>query len=77
MKKKFFDEFELVKMSRNSVVVVKSGTPTNNTENWVYVSRNAFNKICEDQVVDWTVVKKQISDFGPVMNWLNVLAWQQ
>lgn len=75
MKKKFFDDFEIVKMSRNSIVVIERGK-TNSPENCIFVGRNAFNKICEDKAVDWTVIKKQLNEYGPEMQWLEVLAWQ-
>jgi hypothetical protein len=65
MKAKFLTEFELVKMSKNSIMVrnCKSGEIA-------YIHRNAFNSL--DASVDYRMV------WRPEMNtnWIEVLVWR-
>lgn len=65
MKAKFLKEYELVKMSRNSIMV----------RNYVsgeiaYIHRNAFNDL--NAAVDYRMIRK--SEINS--NWIEVLVWR-
>lgn len=65
MKAKFLTEFELVKMSKNSIMV-----RNNKSGEIAYIHRNAFNRL--DASVDYRMV------WRPEMNtnWIEVLVWR-
>jgi hypothetical protein len=66
MKKRFLNEFTIVKMSKNSMIL------KSNTEERVYITRNLFNKIMNDDhnIVDYTIVE---GDKG--LLWIELLTW--
>jgi hypothetical protein len=65
MKARFLTEFELVKMSKNSIMV-----RNNKSGEIAYIHRNAFNSL--DAAVDYKMT------WRPEMNtnWIEVLVWR-
>lgn len=69
MKNKFLNEFNIVRMSQNSMVL-----ESNNTGQRVYIMRNLFNKIMtnDNKIVDYTIVE---GDRGIL--WIELLSWSR
>lgn len=69
MKTKFLNEFAIVKMSQNSMIL-----ESNNTGQRVYIMRNLFNKIMtnDHRIVDYTIVE---GDRGIL--WIELLSWSR
>lgn len=69
MKTKFLSEFTIVRMAQNSMIL-----ESNNTKQRVYIMRNLFNKIMDDdnKIVDYTIVE---SDRG--LHWIELLMWSR
>lgn len=67
MKTKFLNEFTIIRMAQNSMIL-----ESNNTKQRVYIMRNLFNKIMDDdnKIVDYTIVE---SDRG--LHWIELLMW--
>lgn len=65
MKVKFLTEFELVKMSKNSIMV-----RNNKSGEMAYIHRNAFNSL--DVAVDYRMVWRSEMN----TNWIEVLVWR-
>lgn len=69
IKEKFFDEFELVRMSGNSIVV------RDKMNRDIFVHRNVFNNILNDTAVDYRVIEKGFDVNRPCL-WLDALVWK-
>lgn len=66
MKTKFLNEFTIVRMAQNSMILESK------TGQRVYIMRNLFNKIMtnDNKIVDYTIVE---SDRGIL--WIELLMW--
>jgi hypothetical protein len=67
MKTKFLSEFNIVRMSKNSMVL-----ESNKTNQYVYITRNIFNKIMnnDSRIVDYTIVETEQGSL-----WIEILTW--
>lgn len=70
IKEKFFEEFEITRMSKNSIVV------KDKMNRDIFVHRNSFNAIVNDIAVDYRISNLNIglTEFGTL--WLEVLVWK-
>ena len=70
IKEKFFEEFEITRMSKNSIVV------KDKMNRDIFVHRNSFNAIVNDIAVDYRISNLNIglSEFDTF--WLEVLVWK-
>lgn len=68
MKKRFNDQFEILRMTNASLVLVDKKTGEN-----VFIHRNAFNQL--ENSVDYRVVKKE-TPRGDINKWVEVLIWK-
>jgi uncharacterized ubiquitin-like protein YukD len=68
MKTKFLNEFTIIRMAQNSMVL------ENNKGQQVYIMRNLFNKIMtnDSKIVDYTIVE---GDRGIL--WIELLSWSR
>lgn len=66
MKKRFLSEFNIVRMSQNSMLL------SNETNQRVYITRNVFNKIMNDdsRIIDYTIVETEKG-----LLWIEILTW--
>lgn len=67
MKKKFNDQFEIVSMSRASLVLLDK-----HTNDIVYIHRNAFNSL--EHAEDYRIVERVIAHKHT--QWVEVLVWK-
>lgn len=67
MKKKFFERFEIISMSRSSLLVLDRKTTKE-----AFIHRNAFNAL--DDAEDFRVVNRIIA--GKETPWVEVLIWR-
>lgn len=67
MKKRFLAEFNIVRMSQNSMLL-----ESNKTNQRVYITRNIFNKIMnnDSRIVDYTTVETEKG-----LLWIEILTW--
>ena len=68
MKKRFNDQFEILRMTKASLVVADKKTGEN-----AFIHRNAFNQL--EVAVDFRVVTKE-SPRGEIHKWVEVLVWK-
>ena len=68
MKKRFNDQFEILRMTNASLVLVDKKTGEN-----VFIHRNVFNQL--EVAVDYRVTTKE-SPRGDVNKWVEVLVWK-
>jgi hypothetical protein len=68
MKNKFNDQFEIIKMTNASLVLVDKKTGEH-----VFIHRNAFNQL--EVAEDYRVVKKE-TPRGDKNRWVEVLVWK-
>jgi hypothetical protein len=66
MKEKFMQEFDIVRMSKSSLLLQNKKTGEH-----VYIHRNAFNKL--DIAVEYRIVQREF--MGNTL-WLEVLCWE-
>jgi hypothetical protein len=69
-KEKFNETYTIEKMNRNSITLVN-----NNTHDHIFISRNAFNAILQNEAVDMREVEREWG-CGCVSTWLEVLIWK-
>lgn len=72
MKDKFISEYEIVKMSRNSLLVRNKLT-----NNLAYIHRNVFNQL--DRAIDYREIYAPInseSPRGPWDRWIEACIWK-
>lgn len=69
MKEKFLSEYEIVRMSRNSLLVCNK-----RTSNRAYIHRNIFNQL--DQATDYREVDITFANREDKSRWIEVLIWK-
>ena len=70
MKDKFFNEFSIISMKRNSILCKEL-----TTDKQVYIHRESFNALIANQAVDYRVT--EITHMGLTSNWIEVLVWKR
>lgn len=68
MKKRFLEEFEIVRMSRNSLVVRQHATGKE-----CFIHRNAFNLL--QDAVDYRIKEVWLGEDRRSSNWIEVCCW--
>lgn len=70
MKDKFFNEFSIISMKRNSILCMELAT-----NKQVYIHRESFNALVSNQIVDYRVT--EVTHMGLTSNWIEVLVWKR
>lgn len=73
-KEKFNETYTIEKMNRNSLTIVN-----NKTGEYSFISRNAYNALLRDEVVDMREREHTFYDQGGgehFSNWVEVLVWK-
>lgn len=68
-KERFLNEYEMVKMNKNSITLRRQGNSL------VYIHRNVFNEIMNDNAVDYVEEQKPLCDWQ-IQYWVKALIWK-
>lgn len=67
-KEKFLNEYEIVRMNKNSITLRSHGI-------FVYIHRNIFNEIMNNNAVDYIEEKMQFGECQ-IQFWIKALIWK-